>query len=98
MATPTSTDKTQTQAQPVNETPKSVNAQRRPRSISNLNDVAALVLTQINAVSGKKDELTIAIKGLTDTCQQLVRAYAQNSKTIAELQRKVRALEGKNAE
>jgi Ca2+-binding RTX toxin-like protein len=37
------------------------------RVISNPNDVAGLVLAQLNYVNNKKDELTIAIKGLAVT-------------------------------
>ena len=39
---------------------------QNPRVISNPNDVASLVLMQVDAVNAKKDELTIAIKGLAD--------------------------------
>lgn len=67
--------------------------QRQPRAISNPNDVAALVMAQLNNVNGKKDELTIAIKGLMDTTSQLVRAYGEHVKTIAQLQQRVKALE-----
>lgn len=66
---------------------------KQPRVISSPNDVASLVLMQIDAVSAKKDDLTIAIKGLTDTTKQLVRAYAEHAKTIQRLQQRVRALE-----
>jgi glycerol-3-phosphate dehydrogenase len=68
---------------------------KQPRVISSPNDVASLVLMQIDAVSAKKDDLTIAIKGLTDTTKQLVRAYAEHAKTIQRLQQRVRALEEK---
>ena len=65
------------------------------RVISNPNDVASLVLAQLNHVNGKKDELTIAIKGLADTTQQLVRAYAEHTRTIQQLSERVKVLEGK---
>lgn len=69
------------------------NPGKQPRMISSPNDVASVVLMQIDAVNAKKDDLTIAIKGLTDTTKQLVRAYAQNAQAIQKLQRQVRALE-----
>jgi glycerol-3-phosphate dehydrogenase len=76
---------------------KQTGAEARPqRVISTPNDVASLVLMQVDAVSAKKDELTIAIKGLTDTTKQLVRAYAEHAKTIQRLQQRVRTLEEKN--
>lgn len=68
---------------------------KQPRVISAPNDVANLVLMQVDAVNAKKDELTIAIKGLADTTKQLVRAYAEHAKTIQRLQQRVRTLEEK---
>lgn len=67
----------------------------KPRVISHPGDVAGLVMMQIDAVNTKKDELTIAAKGLADTAKQLVRAYAQQVAVIDKLQRKVKELEGK---
>jgi hypothetical protein len=64
------------------------------RVISNPNDVAGLVLAQLNNVNSKKDDLTIAIKGLADTTQQLVRAYADHTRTIQKLAERVKVLEG----
>ena len=66
---------------------------KQPRVISNPNDVASVVLMQIDAVNGKKDELTIAIKGLTDTTKQLVRVYADHAAAIRKLQERISALE-----
>lgn len=66
---------------------------RPPQVISHPNDVAALIMAQMNTVSAKKDELTIAIKQLTDTTQQLVRAYAEHTNLIQQLNRKVAELE-----
>lgn len=66
---------------------------KQPRVISNPNDVASLVLMQVDAVNAKKDELTIAIKGLADIAKQLVRAYAANAQAIKKLQMRVQALE-----
>ena len=70
-------------------------AKPQPRVISHPGDVASLVMMQINNVSGKKDELTIAIKALTDTSRQLVRAYTQQTVAIAKLQKQVKELEEK---
>lgn len=67
----------------------------KPRVISNPNDVAGLVMMQIDNINAKKDDLTIAIKGLTDTSKQLVRAYAQQQQVIAKLAKRVEELEEK---
>lgn len=67
----------------------------KPRIISNPNDVAGLVMMQIDNVNAKKDDLTIAIKGLADTAKQLVRAYAQQQQVIAKLAKRVKELEEK---
>ena len=67
----------------------------KPRVISNPNDVAGLVMMQIDNINAKKDDLTIAIKGLTDTSKQLVRAYAQQQQVIAKLAKRVKELEEK---
>ncbi len=79
------------------ETPTGPNGDKakpgKPRVVSNPNDVASLVLRQVDAVNAKKDELTIAIKGLADTTKQLVRAYAQNAQVIQKLQMRVQGLE-----
>ena len=66
---------------------------RGPVSISNPNDVANLVLIQIDSVNAKKDELTIAVKGLADLTKQLVRAYGEHTKRIQELETKMKTLE-----
>lgn len=85
----------------INEKPAKVNGQqpakgeRQQRVISNPNDVAGLVLAQLNHVNNKKDELTIAIKSLADTTQQLVRVYADHTRTIQKLAERVKALEAK---
>jgi len=70
-------------------------ARGKPRTISNPNDVASLVMMQIDQVNAKKDDLTIATKNLADTAKQLVRAYAEQTAVIAKLQQRVRALEEK---
>lgn len=68
-------------------------AGRPPHVITNPGDVASVVLMQVDNVNAKKDELTIAIKGLTDTAKQLVRAYAEHAKAIQKLQARIKALE-----
>ena len=68
----------------------------KPRVITNPNDVAGLVMMQIDAVNSKKDDLTIAIKGLADTAKQLVRAYAQQQAAIEKLGKRVKELEAKD--
>ena len=68
---------------------------KQPRTISHPRDVANLVMMQIDAVNSKKDELTIAVKGLADTAKQLTRAYAQQAGAIAKLQKRVQELESK---
>ncbi len=63
------------------------------RVVSHPSDVAGVVMMQIDSVNAKKDELTIAVKGLADTAKQLVRAYAQQAAVIQKLQRKIKELE-----
>ncbi len=70
----------------------------KQRVISHPGDVAGLVMMQIDAVNAKKDELTIAVKGLADTAKQLVRAYAQQAAVIQNLQRKIKELEENKGE
>lgn len=67
----------------------------RPRVITKPGDVASLVMMQIDAVNTKKDELTIAVKGLADTAKQLVRAYSQQAAVIEKLAKRVKDLEEK---
>ena len=62
--------------------------QNRTKKI-NSSDVSDLVLTQLNNVNNKKDELTIAIKSLADITEQLVNAYVGNTKTIQQLKQKI---------
>ena len=63
------------------------------RAISDPREVATLVMARMNMVNTKKDELTIAIKGLSDVTQQLARAYAQQMLAMEQLARRVKALE-----
>jgi len=65
----------------------------QPTAIADPRQVAALVLARMTAVNAKKDELTIAIKGLTDITQQLTRAYAAQMQVIQQLTTRVQALE-----
>ena len=69
---------------------------KQPHVITSPNDVAGLVMMQIDAVNSKKDDLTIAIKGLADTAKQLVRAYAQQQAAIEKLGKRVKELEAKD--
>jgi hypothetical protein len=68
---------------------------KQPRVITHPSDVAGLVMMQIDSVNTKKDELTIAARGLANTAKQLVRAYAQQAAVIQKLQNKIKELEGK---
>jgi hypothetical protein len=63
---------------------------QQPRVVSRPEDVAGLVLMQIDLVNARKDDLTIAIKGLSDLTRQLVRAYGENMQTIDQLQSKLK--------
>lgn len=69
-------------------------ANQQPRVVSRPEDVAGLVLMQIDLVNARKDDLTIAIKGLSDLTRQLVRAYGENMQTIDQLQSKLKKMGG----
>ena len=69
---------------------------QQQRAVNSPSDVANLILMQVDAVNSKKDDLTIAIKGLTDLTKQLTRAYAEHTKTIQKLAERVKELESKN--
>ncbi len=77
-------------------TAKQGGGKAKPRVISNPNEVANLVMMQIDNVNSKKDDLTIALKGLTDVSKQLVRAYGENMNVIASMQKRIKELEDKN--
>jgi hypothetical protein len=62
--------------------------------ISDPREIAAMVMARMNFINAKKDELTMAIKGLTDLTQQLVRAYAGQMQVIEQLATRLKALEG----
>ena len=61
--------------------------------ISDPRQIATVVMARMNLINAKKDELTIAIKGLTDLTQQLVQAYAGQMQVIEQLATRVKALE-----
>ncbi len=61
----------------------------------NPNEVAQLVLMQLNDINGKKDDLTIAIKGLSDLTQKLTQAYGEQTSIIQKLTQRVEELEAK---
>ena len=61
--------------------------------ISDPREIATVVMARMNLINAKKDELTIAIKGLTDLTQQLVRAYAGQMQVIEQLATRLKALE-----
>jgi hypothetical protein len=63
--------------------------------ISDPREIAAVVMARMNFINAKKDELTIAIKGLTDLTQQLVRVYAGQMQVIEQLATRLKALEEK---
>lgn len=67
------------------------------RVISDPNEVATIVLMQIDAVNDRKNDLTIALKGLTDITKQLMRSYGDHSMAIRSLQVRVKELEEKLA-
>lgn len=73
------------------------NAKGKQRVVSHPGEIASIVMMQIDAVNTKKDELTIAAKGLADTAKQLVRAYAQQAAVIQKLSKRVKELEEKGS-
>jgi methyl-accepting chemotaxis protein len=81
-------NKAATNRKPING--KRAQTRNKPRVISDPNQVAQLVMMQLDAVNTKKDELTLAVKGLADTTRQLARAYAQHARTIQVLQQRVK--------
>lgn len=66
---------------------------KQQRVISDPKEVAQLVMMRIDQVNSKKDELTIAVKGLADTAKQLVSVYAQQQAQLAKLAKRVDELE-----
>jgi hypothetical protein len=78
---------------PTSDTPATPRPQ--PQAISDPRQIAAVVMARMNLINTKKDELTIAIKGLTDLTQQLVQAYAAQMQAIEQLATRLKALEEK---
>jgi len=68
---------------------------RQQRVISNPEDIAKLVMLQIDAIGARKDDLTVALRRLTDTTRQLARAYAQQTAVIQGMQKRIKELEEK---
>jgi hypothetical protein len=92
---PNATEKT-TVGNPAADKPAQVRQQTKQQNIQQVSDpreVATLIMARMNLVNAKKDELTIAIKGLTDVTQQLARAYAEQMAVIERLANRVKALE-----
>src|SRR5499426_4713786 len=67
----------------------------QPQTISDPRQIAAVVMARMNLINTKKDELTIAIKGVTDLTQQLVQAYAGQMQVIEQLAARLKAVEEK---
>ncbi|MDD2701208.1 MAG: hypothetical protein PHH36_08205 [Sideroxydans sp.] len=83
-----------TQSKAAKQTKINGNEKDKPqRIISDPKDVAQLVMMRIDHVNTKKDELTIAVKGLADTAKQLVSTYAKQQAQIAILVKRVEELE-----
>lgn len=91
-----STNGQQTQnneSQPSSPPPPPKVAAGTDRPVSPAQDVAMLVMARVNLINSKKDELTLAIKSLSDLTQQLATAYVKQTETMAQLTRRVKALE-----
>ena len=67
------------------------------RVVTDPNEVANIVLMQIDAVNDRKNDLTISVKGLTDLTKQLARVYSEQIVTIRQLQTHIQALEAQLA-
>ena len=67
----------------------------QPQPISDPRQIAAVVMARMNLINTKKDELTIAMKGLTDLTQQLLQAYAAQMQVIEQLATRLKAVEEK---
>ena len=65
--------------------------------ITNPGNIAELVFSKMNSVNNNKEELTIAIKGLSEICQQLVLACSDYINVITELKYRIQILEGKQS-
>ena len=78
---------------PTGDTPAAPRPQ--PQAISDPRQIAAVVMARMNLINTKKDELTIAMKGLTDLTQQLLQAYAAQMQVIEQLATRLKAVEEK---
>lgn len=67
------------------------------RVVSDPNEIANIVLMQIDAVNDRKNDLTISIKGMTDLAKQLTRVYGEQIVTIRKLQARIQSLEAQLA-
>ena len=65
----------------------------QPQTISDPRQIAAVVMARLHLINTKKDELTIAIKGLSDLTQQLVQAYVGQTQVIEQLAARLKAVE-----
>jgi hypothetical protein len=72
---------------------KSATNRQQTNTISHPRDIAAVVMARMNVINAKKDELTIAIKGLTDLTQQLLQAYAEQVQMIQQLSKRMQSME-----
>jgi hypothetical protein len=70
-------------------------SRQQTTTISDPRQIAAVVMARMNLINTKKDELTIAMKGLTDFTQQLVQAYATQMQLIEQLSKRIQVLEEK---
>ena len=82
------------------DSPWSFKAGEKPtyRPISDPREVATVVMARMNVVNARKNELAIAISGLADITQQLMRTYAEQLLTVEQLRRRVKVLEAGAAE
>lgn len=71
---------------------KTAQSQQKTQAIRP-HEVVAALMARMNLVNTKKDELTLAIRGLTDFTQTLAKAYAGQMQVIQQLANRVKALE-----
>jgi hypothetical protein len=63
------------------------------RTVSDPREVAAVVMSRMQQVSVKKEELQMAINGLFDITRQLTRSYGEQLIVIEQLKRRIKAME-----
>jgi hypothetical protein len=68
---------------------------QQPTVISDPREIAAIIMTRMHLINAKKDDLTIAIKSVTDLTQQLTQVYAGQMQIIEQLAARLKALEEK---